>query len=170
MPNSDINLPPWLSCDDPALKTESLVVQQPVADDVAVIVRALESGLPKNFASHLAGHSTAWLYDKRKNDLDFCALTDKAIAKGVHSRVLRINGHAKRNWQADAWMLARTHPREFAEPAVALSQEVNVSTGPTNIVVVGPERAAILVQRHATLRAEAIALVDKTNGNTESSH
>ena len=134
---------------------------------LSIVLRALEAGCPKSFAVHLAGMSQRWFYDRCDNDPDFKAQTDAAVARSVQERVLRINKHSKRHWQADAWMLSRCHPKEFAEPSVALNQELNLSSGPTNIVVVGPERAAVLASRNEKIRAEARALVDKTNGNAQ---
>ena len=161
--NSDTSLPLWQTIQQAEASLKGLVPKEPVADDVAVLVRALEAGLPRKFACHLAGRSSEWYYDKRHNDPNFEILTDKAIAKGIETRVTRINKHAKRNWQADAWMLSRTHPKDFAEPSVALSQEVNVTSAPTNIVVVGPERAAILASRHEQIRAKTRELLAHRN-------
>jgi hypothetical protein len=88
-------------------------------------------------------------------------LTDLAIAKSVQMRVKRISGHGKAHWQADAWLLSRTHPGAFAEPSVALSQEVSVNTGPTNIVVLGPERAQELTNRLGVIRARTLELLEQ---------
>ena len=131
-------------------------------DAVKVVLRALESGCPKQFACHLAGMSTSWFYDKRKEDPHFEQLTDLAIAKGVAMRVKRISGHGQAHWQADAWLLSRTHPGAFAEPSVALSSAVSVNTGPTNIVVLGPERASLMVSRYETIRAKTRELVERS--------
>ena len=134
-------------------------------DATKVVLRALESGCPKQFACHLAGMSTSWFYDKRKEDPHFEQLTDLAIAKGVAMRVKRISGHGKVHWQADAWLLSRTHPGAFAEPSVALSQEVSVNTGPTNIVVLGPERASELTNRLGVIRARTKQLLEQKEGS-----
>ena len=133
-----------------------------VEDAVKVVLRALEAGCPRQFACHLAGMSTSWYYERRKEDGHFEQLTDLAIAKSVQMRVKRISGHGKQHWQADAWLLSRTHPGAFAEPSVALSQEVSVNTGPTNIVVLGPERASLMVSRYETIRAKTRELVERS--------
>jgi hypothetical protein len=109
--------------------------------------------------------STSWYYERRKEDGHFEQLTDLAIAKSVQMRVKRISGHGKVHWQADAWLLSRTHPGAFAEPSVALSQEVSVNTGPTNIVVLGPERALELTNRLGMLRARTKQLLEQKEGS-----
>jgi hypothetical protein len=163
MANSSINLPAFHNAKDPL--PPSLVEKKHLDDATAVIVRALEAGCPKRFAAHLAGYSEHWIYNKSKDDLDFATLVEAAVARGVEARVGRINGHARRHWQADAWMLSRTHPKEFAEPAVALNQQLSLSTGPTNIVVVGPERASVLATRHESIRAKTRELLERNDGN-----
>jgi hypothetical protein len=65
------------------------------------------------------------------------------------------------NRQASAWQLERTYPQHFGRPDIQLSLNQNVSTGPTNVVVIGPERAKILVARHEQIRARTKELVDK---------
>jgi len=136
-----------------------------VEDAVKVVLRALEAGCPRQFACHLAGMSTSWYYERRKEDGHFEQLTDLAIAKSVQMRVKRISGHGKQHWQADAWLLSRTHPGAFAEPSVALSQEVSVNTGPTNIVVLGPERASELTNRLGVIRARTKQLLEQKEGS-----
>jgi hypothetical protein len=53
------------------------------------------------------------------------------------------------DWKADAWSLERVYPQLFGRPDLQLSVNQSVSTGPANVIVVGPERAKILATRQA---------------------
>jgi hypothetical protein len=66
----------------------------------------------------------------------------------------------KNGWQGTAWFLERKYATQFAKPEILLAVNQQVSTGPTNVVVIGPERARILASRHEQLRAKSIALLD----------
>ena len=48
-------------------------------------------------------------------------------------------------------MLERRHPEFFARAETQLTVSQSVSTGPTNVVVVGPERAKVLAGRYEAL-------------------
>jgi hypothetical protein len=63
-------------------------------------------------------------------------------------------------------MLERRHPEFFARAETQLTVNQSVSTSPTNVVVLGPERAAVLVKRHEQIRAKTMALLDAQTTNT----
>ena len=65
------------------------------------------------------------------------------------------------DWKADAWSLERVYPQLFGRPDLQLSVNQSVSTGPTNVVVLGPERARVLATRHEQIRARPVALFEK---------
>jgi hypothetical protein len=74
---------------------------------------------------------------------------------------------------ASAWLLERTEPRDFGPAHAQLSINQTVATGPTNVVVLGPERAKELQNRHQAIRAKTLQLLDKqrpTNGDTNGSN
>jgi hypothetical protein len=98
-------------------------------------------------------------------------------AAAVEQRWRRIEKAAKGSqqhapdWKADAWALERTYAQFFCRPEIQLSVNQSVSTGPTNIVVLGPERAAVLVSRQEKIRAETLELLNKarpTEGEPQS--
>jgi hypothetical protein len=72
---------------------------------------------------------------------------------------------AKGFWQGAAWFLERKYPTQFAKPEIQLAVNQQVNTGPTNVVVLGPERAKELVSRHEAIRARTIELLDKQHSN-----
>jgi hypothetical protein len=71
------------------------------------------------------------------------------------------------NWQGIAWFLERKYPTQFAKPEIQLAVNQQVNTGPTNVVVLGPERAKLLATRYESIRAKTMELLDKqhTNGD-----
>jgi hypothetical protein len=66
----------------------------------------------------------------------------------------------KNGWQGTAWFLERKYATQFAKPEILLAVNQQVSTGPQNVVVIGPERAAILANRHEQIRAKTRELLD----------
>jgi hypothetical protein len=87
--------------------------------------------------------------------------------KAVEQRWRRIekaaNGTAEHppDWKADAWSLERVYPQLFGRPDLQLSVNQSASAGPTNVVVLGPERARVLATRHEQIRARTMALLEK---------
>jgi hypothetical protein len=135
-----------------------------------VLLEAIRNGLTQRFAAKLAGIDSSTLRDWRDSDPLFARELEAARAEFVQKHVGRIDQHSKRNWMASAWLLERTEPRDFGPAHAQLSINQTLATGPTNVVVLGPERAKELVSRHETLRAKALELLDKatkrdTNGN-----
>jgi hypothetical protein len=133
------------------------------------ILKTAESGLPLHFCAQAGNITSETLLQWRKQDAEFDQLLQTARLKAVEQRWKRIEKAAKGteehppDWKADAWSLERTYPQFFGRPDLQLSVNQSVSAGPTNVVVVGPERAAILASRHAQIRAQAIELVNKAS-------
>ena len=75
--------------------------------------------------------------------------------------------NAKGYWQGAAWFLERKYPTQFAKPEIQLAVNNQINQGPTNILVVGPERAAILASRHEQIRAKTRELLEGTNGDSQ---
>jgi hypothetical protein len=75
-------------------------------------------------------------------------------------------------WQGAAWFLERKYPTQFAKPEIQLALTQNVATGPTNILVIGPERATVLATRFETIRAKTRELLERSNrdGNGNAEH
>ena len=63
-------------------------------------------------------------------------------------------------------MLERQHPQHFARAETQLTVNQGVSTGPTNVVVVGPERAKVLAARYEAIRTRSRELLDAREANT----
>jgi hypothetical protein len=66
----------------------------------------------------------------------------------------------KNGWQGTAWFLERKYANQFAKPEILLAVNQQVSAGGGNVVVVGPQRAAVLATRYEQIRAKSIALLD----------
>lgn len=133
-----------------------------------VLVEAIRNGLNQTFASKLAGIDQHTLKAWRDSDPLFARELEAARAEFVQKHVGNIDRHSKRNWMASAWLLERTEPRDFGSPSTQLSIVQNVDTGPTNVVVLGPERAKVLATRYEGIRAKAMELLDKQHINGDS--
>jgi hypothetical protein len=59
-------------------------------------------------------------------------------------------------WQGAAWFLERKYPTQFAKPEIQLQLNQAVTTGPTNLVILGPQRAAILAGRFEVVRQKTL--------------
>jgi hypothetical protein len=71
--------------------------------------------------------------------------------------------------------LERTYPQFFGRPDLQLSLNQSVSTGPTNVVVIVPERAKILATRYESIRAKSRELLEAreaglSNGQGSAEH
>jgi hypothetical protein len=130
------------------------------------ILKVAESGLPLHFCAQAGNITTETLLQWRKEDPSFDQLLQAARLKAVEQRWKRIEKAAKGtqehppDWKADAWSLERTYPQLFGRPDLQVSLNQSVSTGPQNVVVIGPERAAVLAQRHESIRARSRQLLD----------
>jgi len=137
-----------------------------------VLLEAIRSGLSKKFAAKLAGINQSTVRNWRETDPLFARELEAARAEFVQKHVGRIDHHSKRNWMASAWLLERTEPADFGPAHAQLSINQTLATGPTNVVVLGPERAKELANRHEAIRAKSLKLLDKqrpTNGDTNGS-
>jgi hypothetical protein len=63
---------------------------------------------------------------------------------------------ARGYWQGAAWFLERKYPTQFAKPEIQLQLNQAVTTGPTNLVILGPQRAAILAGRFEVVRQKTL--------------
>ena len=95
------------------------------------VVKAISDGLPRKFAAEVAGVSERclykWLAAGRKGEspeaVQLVQDLKKARAKGVAARLARITKAASKGaWQADAWVLERTHPEHFASERRELAE------------------------------------------------
>jgi hypothetical protein len=136
-----------------------------------VLLEAIRNGLNSTFAAKLAGIHPCTLKDWRDTDPLFARELEAARAQFVQKHVGRIDNHSKRNWMASAWLLERTEPRDFGPAHAQLSINQTLATGPTNVIVLGPERAKELANRHEAIRAKSLKLLDATshttNGNAD---
>lgn len=132
-----------------------------------VLLEAIRNGLNQTFASKLAGIDQHTLKVWRDSDPLFARELEAARAEFVQKHVGNIDRHSKRNWMASAWLLERTEARDFGPPSTQLSIVQNVDSGPTNVVVLGPERAQVLATRYESIRSKTRELLDRpaANGN-----
>jgi hypothetical protein len=98
----------------------------------------------------------------------FCDKIKKAELVKKQQALQQIRA-GRRAWQCLAWFLERRYPTQFSRPEIQLALNQAVNAGPTNIVVLGPERAKVLASRHEQIRAKSLELLDKKsasgNGN-----
>jgi hypothetical protein len=141
----------------PTKKTDSLI---------ATLLRLISDGGPYDLCCQAVGITRETFYDWRRDDPAFAARVEQAAAKGSLGRLKKIEQHGQNDWHAFGWMLERRHPEFFARAETQLTVSQSVSTSPSNIVVIGPERAKILATRHEQLRAKSIALLDAQQANT----
>jgi len=123
--------------------------------------------LPNYFAAKAGDVSTETLSLWREKDPQFARDFEAARLEAVEQLWRRIEKAARGSrehppdWKADAWSLERVYPQLFGRPDLQLSVNQSVSTGPTNVVVLGPERARVLATRHEQIRARPVALFEK---------
>ena len=138
---------------------------------VATLLRLISDGGPYDLCCKAVGITRETFYDWRRDDPAFAARVEQAAAKGSLGRLKKIEQHGQNDWHAFGWMLERRHPEFFARAETQLTVSQSVSTGPSNIVVIGPERAKILATRHEQIRARTIELLEAQhkNGNGQGS-
>ena len=131
--------------------------------------------MPPTVTGNRNGNITSeTLLQWRKQDPQFDQLLQAARLKAVEQRWKRIEKAAKGSaghppdWKADAWCLERVYAQHFARPDLQLSVNQSVSTGPTNVVVMGPERARVLATRYEQIRAKTRELLDAPENNGKS--
>ena len=125
---------------------------------------AIRIGVPYKLACMAAGISYDCFSNWRREDPVFDAEVEHAAAEPAVKLFKTIREQALETWQAGAWALERRYPEMFAKPEAQLNVVATAQAaapGPTNVVVVGPERAAILLSRHEKIRARTIELVNK---------
>lgn len=87
-----------------------------------VLIPALREGMPKRQAAALCGIHRDTLYgwlekakDGDKNYKDISDTIKKAQAEFVRDRLKSIKKHGESQFQADAWLLERMFPEDFAK-------------------------------------------------------
>jgi hypothetical protein len=109
-------------------------------DTLAAIERALQLGMTRRDACVHGGIDDSTFCEWMNEKPEFAELVQKAETHAKLSRVERITKAGQRGtWQADAWMLERKYPQEFAQRLV---------------VQVTPEDAALL-KKHGLTPGEA---------------
>ncbi len=88
---------------------------------IKIAYEQLKMGVPQKYVAHALGVAeTAW-YDWIKRGergdneilVKFYESVKRAKAEAVKRNVMLIQKAAVNNWQAAAWWLERTHPKEF---------------------------------------------------------
>jgi len=136
------------------------------------ILKTAESGLPLHFCAQAGNITSETLLQWRKQNPQFDQLLQTARLKAVEQRWRRIEKAAKGSldhppdWKADAWSLERVYPQLFGRPDLQLSVNQSVSTGPTNVVVVGPEQAKVLATRYEQIRVKTKELLEAQGTHT----
>jgi hypothetical protein len=65
---------------------------------------------------------------------------------------------ARGYWQGAAWFLERKYPTQFAKPEIQFQLNQVHQAGPTNVIVLGPERAALLANRYQTIHQKTLEI------------
>jgi hypothetical protein len=134
-----------------------------------VLFDAIKEGVPYKLACMAAGITYDCFLKWRQDDPDFDRQVEQLVAKPAIDLFKVIREQAPETWQAGAWALERRFPDMFAKPEAQLNIVATAQAaaiGPTNVVVVGPERAALLVSRHQAIRAKSMALLEGRGGST----
>jgi hypothetical protein len=130
---------------------------------------AIRIGVPYKLACMAAGITYECFLNWRQKDPEFDRQVEQAAAEPAVKLFKTIREQAPETWQAGAWALERRYPEMFAKPEAQLNIVATAQAaalGPSNVVVIGPERARLLVSRHEQLRANSIALLDARVTNT----
>jgi hypothetical protein len=130
------------------------------------MLRALRLGLTPKLAANLVGFNLDEFEQKCRDEPDFAKQVNKAVASHARRHIDRLEHHSQKHWMVSAWLLERLHPQDYANANTQLSVQTNIGTGPTNVVVLGPERAKELVNRHEAIRAKTIELLEHKNGDS----
>ena len=89
-----------------------------------------------------------------------------AIKRGVIARkahyIRKLRDGTRPDWQRIAWFLERRYPKEFSRPEIQLAVNQTLNSGPTNVLVIGPERAGLLAQRYEQIRACTLKLLNQS--------
>ena len=130
------------------------------------LLDASRSGAPYNIACAAVGIHPDTFGDWRRRDPAFAREVDQVAAQGALRRLKKIEQHGEENFAALAWLLERRYPQEFSRPEVQLNLAIqNNTAGPTNVVVLGPERASLLANRCQEIREKTKQLVDGRNSD-----
>ena len=98
---------------------------------VEKICQAIGDGLPFKFAAALGGISIDTFCEWRRNNSEFSAAIEEALAKGVHERVKIIAAAAQKgDLKAAMWWLEHTQAEHFAKNRVEHGGEVGVTVKP----------------------------------------
>ena len=139
---------------------------------MARIIEVAKMGLPLHFAAKAGDITDEALLQWRRKDPKFARDLEAARLEAVERRWKRIEKAAKGteehppDWKADAWSLERVYPQFFGRPDLQLSVNQSVSTGPSNVIVLGPERVKVLATRFQQIRAKTIAMFEGPQTNT----
>lgn len=104
---------------------------------IAKILKTAATGMPLYFAAESGGVSLETLYHWCRQDPELEREIERARLVAAKLRWEQINKAAKGseenppNWQATAWQLERSYPRQFSRPEIQINQQTNNST--TNI-------------------------------------
>jgi len=141
-------------------------MRNPKLTPTKVMLRAIRLGLTHKLAANLAGLNQEEFEEKLANEPEFAKQVRVAGAHYAKRHIDRIDKHSEKVWTASAWLLERTYPGDYGPAHAQLALHTNIDTGPTNVVVLGPERAKVLATRYEEIRARTRELVDGTqNGN-----
>lgn len=120
------------------------------------IVKYLKDGNSLDRSARLSGINPSTLYVWLKEKPELIEDIEKAKEYNIATRLKRITKHARTNWQADAWVLERTRPQEFALKTI---QEIQGKDGQELVFKIVAD----------TPKIEAIQGIDQEviEGNTE---
>ena len=126
------------------------------AELIARILRQAEIGMPQRLIAQGIGVTegcfSKWLATKE----EFRRVFQSARIRGVEAKIAGIEKSISggkdgyHDWKADAWILSRMFPEEFADPGRKI--EVN-NTAVTNVTVVSAEKLKEIQERRRTALA-----------------
>lgn len=81
----------------------------------AILLRNLGTGLALHQAAATAGMSEETLRVWRRDDPEFSAEVDAAMAEAEARKVLYIEKQAATSWKAAAWLLSKANPARYGD-------------------------------------------------------
>jgi hypothetical protein len=140
-------------------------MRNPKLTPTKVMLRAIRLGLTQKLAANLAGLNQSEFDEKLANEPQFAKQVRVASAHYARRHIDRIDKHSEKVWTASAWLLERIYPGDYGPAHAQLAVHTNIESGPTNVVVLGPERAKVLATRYEGIRAKTLELLEHRNGD-----
>ena len=127
------------------------------------ILRCARRGMPLSLCSDAVGISSQGLLNYRKDNPKFEAALQRAISRGVDTRLKKIEGASEAgDWRAAAWLLEHCQPQHFAKNRLEISGPDGAPLA-AGVTLYLPTKTSAAVD--ASVVVDAPALAERGNGN-----